>query len=142
MRAAPKKPALTGPLEKDIQAWILASLGTEVKSVDFLRSGRVKSLGYWVGKDSMWQRNNSAFFLLGEGDSKRAVRAGSKWAADIIGCCCGVAVALEVKRPGEKQTDEQKQWETLWTRAGGVYRVVSSPSEARAVVDEIRRRAA
>lgn len=138
---------LRGPREQDIQAWILASLGAEQFEV-VRKDGKVRkrSIGVWVGRGGVWQRNNSAFTVIpgdpATGARARAMRSGSKGAADIIGCYLGVPVALEVKRPGEKQRPEQKRWQTWWEAAGGRYFIVTCPREAQDALAEIARRVA
>jgi hypothetical protein len=49
---------LRGPLEKDIQAWILASLGVEAKEMHTDKRGRVswRSRGVWQAPGCMWWR--------------------------------------------------------------------------------------
>lgn len=48
---------------------------------------------------------------------------------DIIGCCRGRALALEVKRPGQKATPLQVAVLEKWRRAGAVAAVVTSRKE-------------
>lgn len=50
--------------------------------------------------------------------------------ADIIGCVCGVPVAIEAKVPPDKQRPAQEQFEEAWLNAGGLYFIVGSAEEA------------
>jgi hypothetical protein len=51
-------------------------------------------------------------------------------ASDLIGCFRGRFVALEVKRPGEYPTHEQRLFLALIDRLGGVAAVVRSVADA------------
>ena len=129
---------LRGPLEKDIQAWILASLGVEQKERKVDKRGRVswRSRGVWLGKESMWWRANSAVLRTPSGGR---LRAGVRGMADIGGIVCGRSVWFEVKREGERQRPEQLEWQRWVELFGGVYVVVHSPGEAKAAERAIRR---
>ena len=59
-----------------------------------------------------------------------------KGSADLICCVNGTFLALEVKVPGKKAEEHQKAWGQALTDRGGVYKVVSSVTEAVAVVRE------
>jgi hypothetical protein len=128
---------LTGPLEKDLQAWILASLGAEQKElrVDKRQRRSWVSRGVWLASGCVWWRANSAVLRTPSGGM---LRAGVRGMADIGGIVDGRSVWLEVKRPGEKQQPDQVEWQRWVEAAGGVYAVVTSPSEARGVVARIR----
>lgn len=80
-----------------------------------------------------WRRQN---VVVAQADD-RFIKAGTKGQADLIGCHQRFYVELEVKKPGEKQTPEQKTYEQLVLRAGGIYAVVHNPTEAFAVVDAL-----
>lgn len=124
---------LRGPLEKDIQAWILATLGLEQFEIRRDKRGvaRKVSLNIWLAPHQMWTRVNSARVKAPSG---ALLRFGAPGAADIQGVVLGQAVALEVKREGGKQSEVQKRWQEWWEYSGGVYAVVRSPGEARDVV--------
>lgn len=57
--------------------------------------------------------------------------------ADLVGVVGGRFVALEVKTPAGRVTEEQTQWLALVERCGGVGRVVRSVDEALGVVREV-----
>lgn len=135
---------LRGPLESDVQAWLLASLGVEQFEIRKDSRGTMRKfpLNTWIGDGgkTVWHRSNTGACRTFSGGFLRfGLGPGG---ADIVGCAYGVAVAFEVKREGESQTADQRRWQADWERAMGVYRVVRGPSEALAVVDEIRRRVA
>lgn len=69
------------------------------------------------------------------GKYKRGLGEGS---ADIIGVVRGRFVALEVKRPGERQRPAQLEWASKVILAGGVYSLVTSVEEAVDAVMEAR----
>jgi dihydropteroate synthase len=52
----------------------------------------------------------------------------------------GRLVGLEVKRPGEDATPEQRHVHAIWRRFGADVVVVHDVEEARAAVDDARRR--
>jgi hypothetical protein len=140
---------LRGPLEKDIQAWILASLGVETPPRWTVSKktgqGRWVRTGIYVSRDGRaywWRANAGQRVYTTEGGGRGLFKAAPTGTADILGVCCGVACALEVKREGETQTQDQRDWQAIHEAAGGVYAVVRSPSEARAVVEAVRREAA
>lgn len=93
----------------------------------------------------LW-RNNTGQMI--DKDNRRVVfGCGGKGAADLIGMWThtdGRAqfVALEVKTPIGRLSPEQKLYQQLIERKGGVYAVVRSVEDARAWVDAMRRKAA
>ena len=91
------------------------------------------------------ERSNTGVAKLpGKGGKLRPVTFGMPGGPDIR-CCVrtaqglGIALALEVKRPREKQNDNQIAWERDFVAAGGIYRVVTSPEEALAAVAMARK---
>lgn len=139
-----RKLKLRGTLERDLQAWILASLGAEQFEMRKGKDERLYrvSLNTWIadgGKVVVHRNNTGAYRTARGGFIRFGLGVGG---ADIIGVAYGVAVALEVKREGEYQSQEQKRWQADWQGAGGIYAVVRSPSEALAVIDAIRKQVA
>lgn len=63
---------------------------------------------------------------------------GNPGGADLIGCYRGRFIAIEIKTPTGRQTDEQKQFEQLVTARGGVYAVIRSVDEAKAWAEGMR----
>lgn len=60
-------------------------------------------------------------------------------AADYIGIYRGLFVAIEFKTERGKQRPEQREFEALVTRAGGgIYAVVRSEADARALLDRLK----
>lgn len=51
--------------------------------------------------------------------------------ADLIGVFRGRFVAVEVKTPSGRQSDDQRRWELLVESKGGVYAIVRSEDDAR-----------
>lgn len=141
----PPKLKPTGPLESDLLAWILASLGVEQFELRKGKSGKIRhcSLHTYLARDgSLFWRNNSGSL---RNDAGVPISFGCKGSADILGSIpiapgVGQSIALEVKRDDGEQSDSQKRWQKWAEAAGYVYAVVRSPSEARAVVDSIRAR--
>lgn len=69
-------------------------------------------------------------------EGPRVIRYGlAVGSADLIVCVQGKFVALEVKKPGGRQSEHQKLWATHVERAGGVYAVVRSVQEAEHAIE-------
>jgi hypothetical protein len=83
--------------------------------------------------DDLWRRQNT----VAARTKTRFIKAGTPGQADILGCHKGLYVELEVKRPGEVQSEKQREHEQKVKRAGGVYAVVENPTEAFDVVDAL-----
>lgn len=66
---------------------------------------------------------------------------GTAGVPDIICCCEGKFVALEVKVPGNKPTELQKRTLEAIEAAGGVAAVVHSVDEVKAVISAAQRKA-
>lgn len=57
----------------------------------------------------VWRQNTGG--MSGEHNGKKwYMKFGQKGQADITGICNGIRVEIEVKRPGEKPTDDQRDW--------------------------------
>ena len=63
---------------------------------------------------------------------------GNPGGADLIGLYRGRFVAVEIKRPGKKQTPEQLLFASLVRRTGGIYAVIHSVEEATQWLAELR----
>lgn len=136
------------PMEHDVQAAILASLGRERMVLTKTKSGsRWARTGIYVSADgkSYYWRANSGKRLYSHTDTKGRTstglfKAAPKGTADILGCCCGIAVALECKRDArEKQRPEQVEWQRMHEAAGGVYLLCWHPDQARSLDARIRK---
>lgn len=76
-------------------------------------------------------RNNVG--LAERGQRKIRFGVGGPGGADLIGVRCrdGRFLAVEIKTPKGRQTDEQVRFQQLVTRTGGIYVVLRSVEEAR-----------
>ena len=63
---------------------------------------------------------------------------GNPGGADLIGCYLGRFVAIEVKTATGRQSPEQRDWQGVVERAGGVYLLVRSVEEAVKLVGNLR----
>lgn len=101
--------------EQQIQQLILARLGAE------------PGLTLW--------RNNTGAMVDARG---QLVRYGQPGSADLLGLVApdGRFVAIEVKRPGGRQTELQRSWQAMVERHGGVYVVVTSVEQAVAELQD------
>lgn len=77
-------------------------------------------------------RNNSGLFFAHSG---RRVRASVPGAADIIAVYQGRALAVECKTKAGRQSPDQRNFQAAWERAGGVYVIVRSATDALAALD-------
>ena len=105
--------ATTGQSERRLRSMAVAS-ETDIQS-EILTA--LRRLGIFVRRNRQYGRGRKAGGL-GPGS------------ADLIVCHQGRFIALEVKKPKEKQSDDQREWEAELRRAGGRYYVVTSPGEA------------
>ena len=90
-----------------------------------LALGRIPDLVLW--------RNNCGF------DAERKVRygVGNPGGADLIGVYRGRFVAVEVKTPTGRQSDEQRTFQQLVERKGGIYVVLRSVEDAERWIAEV-----
>lgn len=84
-------------------------------------------------------------------DPDKIIRVGQPGVADtmmivavtidktMIGKTVGVAVAAEIKTAKGRQSEAQRNWQKAFEARGGVYRLVRSPDEMLAAVDEVQR---
>ncbi len=86
-----------------------------------IQKGILKYLSY--NKNCLVWRNNTGGFGGEYKGKKWFVRAGLKGSADIFVIVGpqGKFVAIEVKRPGSKQTDDQKKFQADVEALGGTY---------------------
>ncbi len=102
------------PTEHQIQSAILDRLG--------LLSGAF----FW--------RENSGLMKVGDTRKERFFRAGTPGIPDIMGVYRGHAVGIEVKRPGKKQSIDQRAFQQRFDQVGGIYIVCT---DATQVVSQI-----
>lgn len=82
---------------------------------------------------ALFYRNNVGLARTLDG---RYIRFGVPGSADILGCYRGRAVAIETKRPrGGRFEAHQQDFAAAWRRAGGVYVLAYSVSEAMAALE-------
>lgn len=84
-----------------------------------------------------WFRNN-----VGLADQRgHQVRYGlGNGSADLVGLFRGVFVAVEIKTETGRQSPDQRRWQALVEGKGGVYAIVRSEDDARALLAELHRR--
>lgn len=88
----------------------------------------------------LW-RNNVGQMI--DKDGRRVVfGVGGKGAADLLGMFNGRFVAVEIKTPIGRQSPEQKLFQQLVEKRGGVYVLLRSVEEARRWVETMRSKAA
>lgn len=103
------KNTLSQPTEHEIQSAILERLALTPKSF------------FW--------RENSGLMKVGEDDKKRFFRAGIPGIPDIMGLYNGVPVGIECKRPGKKQSMDQKAFQQKFEACGGIYVVCTDATQ-------------
>lgn len=93
----------------------------------------------------VWRNNTGMGTRLNGGEIGEAIRFGlAVGSADLVGIVrvrdIGVFAGFEVKLPRyrTRTTPEQKRWLDTVRRFGGIAAVVTSPEEARAVVERAR----
>ncbi len=72
-------------------------------------------------------RSNTGAMRSANGATIRFNRPGTP---DILGVWRGVPYGIEVKTATGRQSPEQRKWQSMWERAGGVYTVARSVDDA------------
>lgn len=105
-------------LEKDIQKVILEWLGYQSRCFVWRQNSGARGENYTRKSDGQQSRH---FFKTASVDG----------ISDIMGVWDGHPLAIEVKRPGEKPTDNQMMFLTSFASAGGVSIVAHSLEEVQ-----------
>lgn len=105
---------MTGPNETRIQTFILAQLSREPRCAVLMPDGR--QVGD-PGAIALFWRQNTGAATAGD----RLVRFGIPGQSDITGVARGRRVDIEVKKPGGRQSAEQRTYQSRVTVAGSVY---------------------
>lgn len=88
--------------------------------------------------DGVWWRNNTGVATSAAGHT---IRYGlGNGSADLVGLFRGRFVAVEIKTAAGRQTEDQQRWQRLVESKRGVYAIVRSEDDARALLYELRRR--
>lgn len=90
--------------------------------------------------DGCWWRNNCGLAWMKNGAPVR-FGVGSPGGADLIGLYRGRFVAVEIKTPVGRQSAEQRLFQQLVERKGGIYVVLRSADEARQWLAQMRQAA-
>ncbi len=90
--------------------------------------------------NSWWTKNVSALVTLPSGQP--SVVGLGKGSPDIVGCVPdkegrGLWVGFEAKTPRGVQSADQKKFEQMIAKAGGMYKLIRSANEAVAAVKEL-----
>jgi len=87
--------------------------------------------------DGCWWRNN-----VGVAEVRGyKIRFGlSEGSADLVGLFRGHFVAVEIKTPTGRQSPEQRRWQGLVESKQGVYAIVRSEDDARALLADLHQR--
>lgn len=89
-------------------------------------------LEYLSYRPGFYYRQNTGAITLGDGNSRRFVRFGTRGAADITGIKEGRRIEIEVKAPGRKQTKDQKEYQKKIEANGGLYVLAYSVDDVMA----------
>lgn len=92
-----------------------------------------------LGSDpaGVWFRNNTGV----ANQRGHMVRYGlGNGSADLIGLFRGHFVAVEIKTPIGRQSEDQRRWQALIEAKQGMYVIVRSEDDARALLAEMHRR--
>lgn len=90
----------------------------------------------------LWLARNNVGQMIDKDGRRVVFGVGGKGAADLIGMWSGRFVALEIKTPIGRQSPEQKLFQALVEKRGGVYALLRSVEDARQWADSMRRKAA
>lgn len=106
---------------------------SEIQDAVRLELGREPDLVLWRNNIGMaWMRNGTPVKF----------GVGGPGGADLIGVYRGLFVAIELKTPIGRQSKEQRQYQQLVERKGGVYVVIRSVDDARSWLAEMRAKVA
>ena len=83
---------------------------------------------------SLWWRNNTGAL---PDKSGRVIRYGLKGSPDILGCCRGRFVGIEVKAAMGRQSDAQQNFQRAFEKAGGLYVLARSADDALNAIGRI-----
>lgn len=85
-----------------------------------------------------WWRNNVG---VAESRGGHTIRYGlGNGSADLVGLFRGHFVAVEIKTPVGRQSEDQRRWQKLVESKQGLYAIVRSEDDARALLAELHRR--
>jgi hypothetical protein len=84
-----------------------------------------------------WWRNNIGTAVL-TGGARVRYGVGNPGGADLLGLFAGRFVAVEVKTPAGRLTEDQRRFQHLVERKGGVYAVCRGADDARALLVRLR----
>lgn len=90
--------------------------------------------------DGLWHENIIGSGCLGNSQRFRKYGYANPGGADIIGCFRGHFVAVELKSSVGRQRPEQRLFQQRVERHGGVYAIVRSEDDARALLATLRAR--
>lgn len=113
-----KNLSMTKLLEKDIQKLIL----------DWLQMQK---------KTYVWRQNSGAMYAESKTGRHGFKTASVKGVSDIIGIWQGMPIAIEVKRPGEKPTENQQEFMENFARAGGISICAHSLEEVKRSLKQV-----
>lgn len=74
-------------------------------------------------------RLNTAAVSADYKGKRRFFRSAPAGCPDIVACSAGTFLAIEVKKPGGRQSEAQKLWQENWCRAGVNYILAYSLSD-------------
>lgn len=57
---------------------------------------------------------------------------------DMVGQTMAVCAAAEIKTSTGRQSEAQKRWQSAFEKRGGVYRLVRSPADMLALIEQIK----
>lgn len=84
---------------------------------------------YLEWKHYFWWRNNSGAMLSEYKGKTRFMRFGQSGSPDLFIVINGKIIGCEVKNEKGKQTDNQKEWQERFEKAGGIYLLTRSLDE-------------
>ena len=113
-----------GILEKDIQKSILEWMGYQKKLFFWRQNSGARAENYTRKSDG---QNSRHFFRTASVDG----------ISDILGVWAGLPLAIEVKRPGEKPTENQENFLTRFAEAGGISIVAHSLGEVQGSLKKV-----
>lgn len=114
---------------------------TRVQNGSFLAVGQRSDVMLWRQQVGKYRHLNQPNLLVsigvpGMADSMGVVEV--VITPDMVGRKIGVAIAPEFKTPTGRQAEAQKRWQAAFEARGGIYRLIRSPEEMVAMVEDVK----
>lgn len=119
----------------------MANKETNIQNLSLLAVGKNPTVLAWrqhVGRYRHLHQQNTIVTIGKPGMPDSMMVVAVTITPEMVGRTVGVAVAAEFKAATGRQEAKQKAWQRAMEARGGVYRLVRSPEEMTALVDDVQ----